>query len=354
MIQIEKIEQYNSPKILNFNSAISLISKLKSEGKRVGLCHGGFDMLHPGHMKHFEMAKKECDVLFVSVTADKFISSRKGNGRPVYNEQLRAYSVSALECVDYVVISDFAKGVEVIELLKPSYYIKGPDYIHKTTPGITSEREAVAKVGGEMRYTTEPPMSTTKMIEYIKNEIKGKGVLLVIDRDGTLIENNDFLGREENWRQEIRMKKPVVDYLSTLQTKYRTIKIVVTNQSGVARKYFSCETVKEINKTVNDSLAIKGVIIDNWQYAPNLDSKYAELKKDELDIDFNYVKEVTRRKPYTTMVEDGLRELGKKFEDFDKIIVLGDRHEDSELATNLNAVFIDINGKSYEELIKEF
>jgi len=197
-------------------------------------------------------------------------------------------------------------------------------------------------------------MSTTKMIEYIKNEIKGKGVLLVIDRDGTLIENNDFLGREENWRQEIRMKKPVVDYLSTLQTKYRTIKIVVTNQSGVARKYFSCETVKEINKTVNDSLAIKGVIIDNWQYAPNLDSKYAELKKDELDIDFNYVKEVTRRKPYTTMVEDGLRELGKKFEDFDKIIVLGDRHEDSELATNLNAVFIDINGKSYEELIKEF
>jgi len=353
MLEVNKIESYNSPKILNFNIANQFITKLKSEGKRVGLCNGGFDMLHPGHMKHFEMAKKECDILFVSLTADRFIPSRKGDGRPIYNEKLRSYSIAAIEWVDYVVISDFARGVEVIEQLKPSYYIKGPDYIHKTTPGITSEREAVAKVGGEMRYTTEPPISTTKIIEYIKNEIKGKGVLLVIDRDGTLIENNDFLGREDNWHQELRMKKPVVDYLSSLQTKYGTTKIVVTNQGGVARKYFSCETVKEINKTVNDLLAKKGIIIDNWQYCPNVDSKYAKLKKDELDLDFNYVKEVTRRKPFTTMVEDGLRELGKKFEDFDQILVLGDRHEDGELAANLKAVFIDVNDKSYEELMKE-
>ncbi len=354
MIPVNKIEQYTLSSILSFSDAKELISKLKSEGKKVGLCHGGFDMLHPGHMKHFEMSGKECDVLIVSLTADRFIPSRKGDGRPVYNEKLRAYSVAAIKWVDYVVVSDFAKGVEVIEYLKPSYYIKGPDFIHKTTPGITSERVAISKVGGEMRYTTEPPMSTTKIIEYVKNEIKAKKVLIAIDRDGTLIENNDFLGREDNWAEEFKLNKPVVDYLSALQTKYRTTKVVVTNQAGVARGYFGCGRVEEINKKVEEGLSSKGIKIDSWQYCPDVDSVYAKAMEGKLSFDSNFVKDVTRRKPHTTMVEDALQELGFKKEDFDKIVVLGDRHEDGELAGNLGAIFIDVNDKSYEELIKEF
>ena len=71
--------------------------------------------MHPGHVKHFECAKDLCDILFVSVTSDKFVMSRKGSGRPIYTDKLRAYIISGVEFIDYVVISDFKRGIEVIK-----------------------------------------------------------------------------------------------------------------------------------------------------------------------------------------------------------------------------------------------
>jgi len=354
MLDINDLSSYTSEKIIDLDYAAILIKQLQSSNKKVGLCNGGFDILHPGHMKHFEMAKKICGILFVSISSDIFVSSRKGTGRPVYNEKLRAYSVAALRWVDYVVISDSEKGTDIIQRLKPDYYIKGPDYIDKTTPGINSEREVIKSVGGEMQYTVESPMSTTEIIEYIKNKIKEKTILLIIDRDGTLIENNDFLGKSENWLEELKLNEPVVSFILALQTKFRTTKIIVTNQAGVARGYFECDTVEEINNIIHKKLSTKGVNIDNWQYCPDVDSVYAELMKNKLQFKPKYIKDVTKRKPSKKMIEDSLRELGKKTEDFDDIIVLGNSHEDKELARNIGAKFIDANGKGYEELCKEF
>ena len=172
MLKINNIEAYKSEKVLMFDGAITLISKLKSQGKKVGLCHGGFDLLHAGHVKHFESAKKLCDVLLVSITSDKFVSKRKGLGRPIFNDKLRAYITASIEYVDYVVIADFNTGIEVIEALKPSFYIKGPDYTKETHSEIEAEREAIRNVGGEIRYTDDPKLSTTEIIKYIKEEIK--------------------------------------------------------------------------------------------------------------------------------------------------------------------------------------
>lgn len=163
--------QFVSVKILTFSAAKSSVAKLKKQGKTVGMCHGGFDLLHPGHIKHFESAKKLCDVLLVSVTSDQFVIERKGRGRPVFSDKLRAYEVAHLDIVDYVVVSDFKRAVEVIQALKPSFYIKGPDYIGKQTPGITAEREAIAGAGGEIKYTTDVKLSTTEIIDYIRKNI---------------------------------------------------------------------------------------------------------------------------------------------------------------------------------------
>ncbi|MFC1741091.1 HAD-IIIA family hydrolase [Nanoarchaeota archaeon] len=353
MLNVDPIDIYESGNVLPLDTATAKIEQLKSEGKTVGLCHGGFDLTHPGHVKHFEMAKKECDVLFVSVTCDEFVTSRKGSGRPIYTDKLRAYMIACVEFVDYVVISPFQKGVEIIEALKPSFYIKGPDFVHKTTPGIMAERAAIKGVGGEMRYTTEPPMSTTKIIEYIKEKVTDMRLLVIIDRDGTLITNNDFLGREDGWAEELEMNAPVVGYISYLQTKYKTTKIVVTNQTGVARRYFDCSRVEEINARVDGILSGKGIKIDNWQYCPDADSAYAKSRP-ELNIDPAYAKDVTKRKPSTAMVDDGLSALGKNIGDFGKVVVLGDRPEDGELAENLKAQFIDVNDKDYPALVKEF
>jgi rfaE bifunctional protein nucleotidyltransferase chain/domain len=169
MMNASKLDIYTSQKIFPFSRAIQMVSQLKKEKKTVGLCHGGFDLLHPGHIQHFESAKKLCDILIVSVTSDRFVQERKGEGRPILSDKLRAYMVSHIDCIDYVVISDYKKGVEVISMIQPTYYIKGPDFINKTTPGITAEREAIAAVGGSIQYTNDPKLSTTEIIRYIQN-----------------------------------------------------------------------------------------------------------------------------------------------------------------------------------------
>ena len=262
--------------------------------------------------------------------------------------------VANIKYVDYVVITDFKKGVEVINSLKPSFYIKGPDFINKTTPGIIAEREAIKSVGGEMRYTTEPPMSTTKIIEYIKGEIKMSELLLIIDRDDTLIKDTGFFGKEDNWKELLTFKDDTLGLLSYLQTKYKTTKVVVTNQTGVARRLFDCRRVEEINSYINDELSQKGIKIDNWQYCPDADAAYVEAKKDEVDFDPVFVKEQTRRKPSTRMVDDALKELGRNMQDFSKIIVVGDKEgDDGGLAANLKAKYIDVTGKSYDDLVFE-
>ena len=171
MLEINNPARYKSDKIISYKKAIDLITKLKSQNKKVGLCHGGFDLLHPGHIRHLESARKLCDALFISVTSDKFVALGKGAGRPIYTDKLRAYMIASIRFVDYVVISDFETAIEAIKLLKPDYYIKGQDYIKSKIPAITAEREAVASIGGSIRYTNDPKLATTSIISYIKENL---------------------------------------------------------------------------------------------------------------------------------------------------------------------------------------
>ena len=351
MIRVKNPQAFISEKILSIKKTARLIENLKSRGKVVGLCHGGFDLLHPGHIKHFELAKQLCDVLVVSVTSDKFVTSRKGSGRPIYNDKIRAYMIANIECVDYVVISNFKLGVEIIRLLRPSIYIKGSDYINKTTPGILAERNTLKEIGGQIKYTNSF-LSTTEVINYVKNKIKIKELLICIDRDGTLIQNNSFFGKERNWKKQIKFKDNVLRFLLYLQSKYKTTKIVISNQAGVARNLFDLKRVEEINDYINKILFSKGIKIDDWEYCPFVDSWYA-TEHPELNLNSRYIQEKTKRKPSPAMVFDGLKKLNKKIEDFDKIIVIGDREEDRELANEIKAKFIDVSYKDYNELLKE-
>ena len=271
---------FGSGKILDVNTAAGKITELKKANKTVGLCNGGFDLLHPGHVKHFESAKKLCDCLFVAVASDKFVTARKGTNRPIFPEALRAYSVASVQYVYHVIISDVETGADLIRKLKPSFYIKGPDFTEKTTPGITSERDAIKAVGGEIRYTSDPKLATTDIIKYIQEKVKTEKVLLVIDRDGTLVEDVYFLGREKNWREQVKLKKDVIDLLIYIQTKHDTVKVVISNQHGVARGYFNTERVETVNNYISRLLERKGILLDNWQYCPDVDADYAALRKE--------------------------------------------------------------------------
>lgn len=145
---------------------LSLIAKQeRAKGRTVVQAHGTFDLLHPGHLKHLEAAKKFGDLLIVTVTADKYVN--KGPNRPVYGEQLRAEMLAALEVVDFVAINYHLDAVSAIQKVAPSFYVKGQDYRDAQgdiTGKITEERKAVEAGGGEIVFTDEITFSSTELL----------------------------------------------------------------------------------------------------------------------------------------------------------------------------------------------
>lgn len=151
-------------KILSIENLSEEVQDLKSQGKKIILCHGCFDLMHPGHIKHLEAAKRMGDILVVTITPDVYID--KGEKRPVFNQNLRAESISALECVDYVAINKWPTACEILRLLKPHIYVKGQEYknLQDKTGKIQKEAEVIKEIKGEIKFTNEIVFSSTKLI----------------------------------------------------------------------------------------------------------------------------------------------------------------------------------------------
>ncbi|OGK79587.1 MAG: hypothetical protein A2X53_06380 [Candidatus Rokubacteria bacterium GWA2_70_23] len=152
-------------KIKSVDDLAADLDALRAQGKRVVQCHGVFDLLHPGHIRHFEAARAEGDVLVVTVTPDRFVN--KGPGRPVFNQRLRAESIAALQSVDYVAIDEWPTAVEAIRRLKPAVYVKGSDYADAgddLTGKIVEERQAVEAHGGRIHFTAEITFSSSGLL----------------------------------------------------------------------------------------------------------------------------------------------------------------------------------------------
>lgn len=160
-------------KIVPMEELDRIVQKLKTEGKKIVLCHGCFDLMHPGHIKYFQASKKMGDILVVTVTPDIYID--KGHDRPVFNENLRAESIAALECVDYVSINKWPTAEETLKLLRPDIYVKGQEFenLDDKTGKIQKEYEVLREVGGEMRFTHEIVFSSTQLLDkyFLKNMV---------------------------------------------------------------------------------------------------------------------------------------------------------------------------------------
>jgi rfaE bifunctional protein nucleotidyltransferase chain/domain len=152
-------------KILELDVLAEKLAGLKSRGKKIVHCHGCFDMMHLGHIKYFQASKKMGDVLVVTVTPDQFVD--KGPGRPVFGQNLRAESIAALECVDYVAVKRWPTAEETLRLLLPNYYVKGQEFekLHDKTGKIHKEVEVVRQIKAEMRFTHEIVFSSSELIK---------------------------------------------------------------------------------------------------------------------------------------------------------------------------------------------
>jgi len=151
-------------KIVDIDELAQDILELKCLGKVIVHCHGCFDLMHPGHIKHFQAARKMGDVLVVTISPDRFVD--KGPGRPVFNQELRVVSIAALECVDYVAINKWPSAEETLRLLRPHIYVKGQEFenFQDKTGKIQREQEVIREIGAEMRFTHEIVFSSTKLI----------------------------------------------------------------------------------------------------------------------------------------------------------------------------------------------
>lgn len=152
-------------KIKSISELASELQALRNKGSTIVHCHGVFDLLHPGHIKYFEAARKKGDVLVVTVTPDHYVN--RGPGRPVFNQLLRAESIASIECVDFVAINEWATAVETIKKLRPHFYVKGSDYAEKAkdlTGKIYEEEKAVKEAGGSIYFTNEISFSSSSLI----------------------------------------------------------------------------------------------------------------------------------------------------------------------------------------------
>jgi len=155
---------------------LSLITqKIKSEGGKVVLCHGCFDLMHPGHIKYFQAAREMGNVLIVTVTPDIYVD--KGPGRPVFGENMRAECIAALECVDYIAINKWPTAEETLRLLKPDIYVKGQEFenLEDKTGKIQKEVKVLEEIGAEMRFTHEIVFSSTQLLNrYFLSNYQGE------------------------------------------------------------------------------------------------------------------------------------------------------------------------------------
>jgi rfaE bifunctional protein kinase chain/domain/rfaE bifunctional protein nucleotidyltransferase chain/domain len=152
-------------KVKELDDLAKIVARLRAKGKRVAQCHGVFDLLHVGHVRHFQKAREFGDVLIVTLTPDEFVN--KGPNRPAFNQALRAELLANLQGIDYVAVNRWPSAVEAIKLLKPDFYVKGSDYKDAekdVTGGITLEREAIESVGGKLAFTDDIVFSSSHVL----------------------------------------------------------------------------------------------------------------------------------------------------------------------------------------------
>jgi cytidyltransferase-like protein len=159
-------------KVHTLDETVALLDKRRSVGDRIVLCHGVFDLLHIGHIRHLEAARRLGDLLVVTVVPDHLVDN--GHTQPAFSEEIRLESLAALECVDVVLLSPGFSAVEAITTLRPDVYVQGPDHRSPSEKGrnVASEEDAetldeaaaIRALGGEFVLTDGVVFSASALI----------------------------------------------------------------------------------------------------------------------------------------------------------------------------------------------
>ena len=228
MVNTNTFESFIKKKIYSLDSLNEISKNKKNKKKKIILCHGTFDLLHAGHFRHFQDSKNLGDILFVTITSDKFIN--KGPGRPIFNQFLRAEMIASLSYVDYVGIVDDPSAIPSIRKIKPDIYVKGIDYKDKKsdfTKKIIEEEREVNKNGGILKFTDNISFSSSSLIN--------ENIFSYEKKLSKIIENYKSLG---------------FSYITSLTKKIKNLRVMLIGDS-IIDEYIYTDT---LGKSAKESI----------------------------------------------------------------------------------------------------
>jgi len=145
-------------KVIATRDALSeVVARLRREGKRIAFSNGCFEILHVGHLRSLQDARRHGDCLIVAVNSDDSVGRYKGREEPIVPEHERAEILAGLACVDFVYVFDEATVDGLLELIRPDAYCKGPEYTIENLP----ERETLKRIGGTLVQVGDPKDHST-------------------------------------------------------------------------------------------------------------------------------------------------------------------------------------------------
>ena len=143
---------------MTISEAASLAERYRAAGRRIVLANGCFDLLHVGHIRYLDEARRLGDVLFVGINSDASVARLKGQGRPLMPATERLEVLTALRAVDHVIVFDDDTADGLIRALKPDVHAKGTDYTADSVP----ERATARAVGAATAITGDPKSHATR------------------------------------------------------------------------------------------------------------------------------------------------------------------------------------------------
>jgi rfaE bifunctional protein kinase chain/domain len=259
-------------KIKTVDELIAIVGR-RPRTKKVIMCHGVFDVVHPGHVRHLLYAKTKAEVLVASITADLHIS--KGHHRPHVPQELRALNLAAFEVVDYVVVDRNPTPIENISLLQPDFFAKGYEYTSGGLPPKTQEEvDALGAYGGEMIFTPgDIVYSSTRLIDLAPPSIKSEKLLTMMDGEQLTFDAlRAALDRLGNYRVHVVGDTIVDSYTQTAmiggQTKTPTMSVLYERRddyiggAAVVAEHLRAAGAQVVFSTVLGDDALKDFVLE--------------------------------------------------------------------------------------------
>lgn len=244
--------------------------------KKVIMCHGTFDVVHPGHIRHLLYAKTKADILIASLTADEHI--KKGSMRPYVPEDLRAVNLAALEMVDYVIIDRDPTPIRNLGIIQPDYFAKGYEYVAgSVNPKTQEEINVLESYGGEVIFTPgDIVYSSSALLELAPPSISVEKLMVLMEAEGVTFKDlRDALRKLKGLRAHV-IGDTIVDsytYCSMIggMTKTPTMsvrferKVDYSGGASVVAKHLRAAGADVTFSTVLGNDALKNFVLDDLQ-----------------------------------------------------------------------------------------